>query len=535
MPKLRCTCLGLRRRRGWFVWGVAWAGVLLQSLSAQAFRLDQNRWTHTALSGTGTSQGSPAIVTWSLVPDGTSIPGKPWLRPTESSDSSSLVAFFDGLYGDGGGGSLSSRPWFYIFDDAASRWSELSGVTFVYEPNDDGAPLYTIPNPNNAFDGPGGEQGVRGDVRIGAHYIDGEAGANTLGYSAFANSADMVLDTGNPTHFGNLSSGSLLARNTIMHELGHGLGIRHLDSSDAAFLMEANITAAFDGPQLDDILAIQRWYGDVYEKSNNQMGNDTPEHATPLGTLYQGGSLAIGTDAATTYVGPGAIDFVSIDDDSDIDFFRFELHEPGTISLTLLPHGPSYMEGMQNGGQTLYETSKLNDLALDLFRSDGTTLIASANLNGLGGTEALNDVELSDAGSYFVRVTGSENQIQLYELQIDFPAAGILMGDVNRDGVLDFSGNPATDDLLAFIAGWKTVTAEDDDITAWQKGDLNLDRVSDLRDAFLMRKALLAAGASQRVGALTQLGSTSVPEPSAWLMVLGLLGVAAARGRRVHS
>ena len=71
-------------------------------------------------------------------------------------------------------------------------------------------------------------------------------------------------------------------RNVIMHEAMHGLGVSHIVSNSSQFLIEpvVSFNPSFDGPQLDDILAIQRLYGDFFEKSG---GNDTFAAATPMG------------------------------------------------------------------------------------------------------------------------------------------------------------------------------------------------------------------------------------------------------------
>ncbi len=502
------------------VWAVLALLLIFLPLRAHAFRLD-NRWTSTATPGDFATQGSPAIVTWSLVPDGTIIPGKPWQRPTELSDPSDLISFLDGLYGDGGGGDLVDRPWFFLFQSATDRWSALSGLTFVHEPQDDAAALYTTIF-NTTIDGPGGVLGVRGDVRIGGHYIDGEEGANTLAYNAYPNAGEMVIDTSNAAFFGNTTSNSRAARNVLMHELGHAIGIRHMESSNANFLMEPNITSAFDGPQIDDILAVHRWYGDVYEKSNGLAGNDSAAHATPLGAFTQGGILRIGTDAASIFVSDDAVDFVSIDDDSDVDFYRFSLSHPGAVSVVLIPQGPAYMEGPEGGAQSLFNSAFQSNLSLTLFGNQGETELAVADAFGLGGSEQI-DFTLTEAGDYFLKVAGAQNTVQLYELSVEYR---FLPGDVNLDGVLDLSGDPLTDDLLAFIAGWKTVLPEDDYATAWMKGDLNLDGVSDLLDAFLMRSALMEAGAGHLAGALFGLDAEPVPEPAS--VVVGAMMAACA-------
>jgi hypothetical protein len=501
--------------------------------AVQGLELD-NRWTVTATPGTGNTQGSPAIVTWSLVPDGTAIPGKPWLRETESSDPSNLIAFLDGLYGDGGGVPYSQRPWFFLFSSAADRWSDLSGLSFVYESNDDGERLY-LTLFNTTIDGARGQLGVRGDVRIGGHYIDGQAGSNTLAYNSYPNAGEMVIDTANTAFFGNPANNYRAARNVIMHELGHAMGIRHAESSNSAFLMEPNISSAFDGPQFDDILAAHRWYGDVYEKSNGLAGNDVPANATWLGAFSQTGQLAIGTDAADMFVAPHEVDFVSIDDDSDIDFYRFSVPHAGKISALLIPRGPTYLEGPEGQAQTSFQSNAQSDLSLRLLTSDGLVTLGMANNTGFGGVESLTDISVSGPGEYLVEITGSQNAAQMYELQVSYVPSLFLPGDVNLDGFLDFgSGNPETDDLLAFIRGWKTVVSTDDDITAWRKGDLNLDGVSDLKDAFLLRKVLTVHQMDHLVALLQGSEPTQIPEPQVSLVGLLVAPACYRAVRRSH-
>jgi len=118
-----------------------------------------------------------------------------------------------------------------------------------------------------------GVLGVRGDVRISGHFIDGNSGV--LAYNFFPNFGDMVIDTGDNT-YNNTASNSLILRNILAHEHGHGLGISHVCPVNQTKLMEPFLTTAFDGPQPDDILAGNRGYGDDNEH------NDTPGTATGL-------------------------------------------------------------------------------------------------------------------------------------------------------------------------------------------------------------------------------------------------------------
>ena len=226
---------------------------------------DGNRWSGTSQNGGGLGQGDPTVITWSVVPDGTNING----FIGEATSASNLVSTFRGIYGianDPGDTNYIGEAWFDAIASAFDRWSELSGIQYVYESNDDGANFGYF----------GGSANVRGDVRIGGHNIDGNSG--TLAYNFFPNTSDMVIDTAD-AFYSNTSGNSLRLRNVIAHEAGHGLGISHVESNNGSFLMEPFINLGFDGPQFDDILATHRGYGDAYE------GNDTAGTATNLGLI----------------------------------------------------------------------------------------------------------------------------------------------------------------------------------------------------------------------------------------------------------
>jgi hypothetical protein len=351
-------------------------------------------------------QGQPTTITWSIVPDGTDIDGE--------TPHSSLIAAFDAEFGNGGGGSdLTTRPWFFIFEDSFARWSELAGLDYQYV-TDDGA----------AHNGTNAGSATRGDVRIGA--VDfGSSGV--IAYNYFPNRGDMVIDTDDIAGgFGLPANNYVWARNVIMHEHGHGIGINHVVSNNASFLMEPSINDAFDGPQFDDILSAQRLYGDVLEKNG---GNDTAGSAYAFGTLALNNTVSIGTDANDAVVAATDTDFVSIDDDSDTDFFSFTLDLETGILIELIPQGPTYNEGAQGGTQTAFDTSAMADLTLALLDIDGTTILAFANDVGLGGIEQILFHGLNP-GTYFVQVAGLSNTIQMYQLDltaIPEPASAVLL------------------------------------------------------------------------------------------------------------
>ena len=392
-----------------------------------AFQFDDGRrWGGTTTDGGGLGQGDGTTITWSIVPDGTSIHG----YNGEATAPSLLRSSLDAIYG-------SISTWLPLFEQSFERISELSGINYVFEPNDDGAPWT-----NSSL--PGGQTGVRGDVRISGHNIDG--GGGVLAYNFFPNISDMVIDTsdlvGSNPFFGNTGGNSIRLRNMLMHEAGHGLGINHVESNNASFLMEPFINTSFDGPQFDDVLAIHRGYGDV----NELTGNDTPGTATNLGTLLSDQPIVVGADATGPGVSPSQVDFVSIDDASDVDFFQFTVTSSSSLNVSLDPLGPTYNQGPQGQSQAPFNAMAQSDLALSIYDRDGATILASANLNTVGFGEAVTDLTLPSAGVYYARVTGAQSAAQMYQLQVtastivvdpgvSFPSGGSV--EVTEGGASD--------------------------------------------------------------------------------------------------
>ncbi len=338
-----------------------------------------NRWTTTATNGGGLGQGDPTTLTWSVAPDGTLIPS----GIGEPSGNSGLIAFLDSIYG-------SMAVWLPIIQGVFDSWGERNGVTYVYEPNDDGAVFFSNP----------GQIGVRGDLRIGGKPIDGNSGV--LAYNYFPNNGDMVIDSPD-SFYNNTSSNSLGLRNVLAHEHGHGLGIFHVCPVNQTKLMEPFVSFAFDGPQHDDVLAANRHYGDRYE------------HDDASGTAAGLGALGSGT----------TLDNVSVDDNSDIDFYGFDITSSTSIDVTVTPIGFTYLQGPQLGtgacsAGTSFNSEIIQDLSLAVIDSDGSTVLASADVNPAGMPEILGGVSLpSGAGTYFVEVDGdATNNVQLYQLDV---------------------------------------------------------------------------------------------------------------------
>jgi hypothetical protein len=216
--------------------------------------------------------------------------------------------------------------------------------------------------------------------------------------------------------------------------------------------MEPFISTAYDGPQHHDILVAHRGYGDVNEKSNNQQGNDVANLATDLGTVFSGSPETIGEDARTFEVAANATDFVSIDDESDIDFYSFTVDGTAIADITLEALGHTYDIGPQtpNGQQPQtgpFSTLVRSDLALTLFDTDGTTELGSSDLAGFGGIESLTGINLS-AGTYFVRISGDDSEAGNIAIDTQFYSLGISVAAVPEPSSLAVVGLLSTTLLL---------------------------------------------------------------------------------------
>ena len=366
-----------------------------------------NRWTNTATNGPGLKRGDATTITYSFVPDGTTIPG----RTDGTTQPSNLKAYLNGIYG-------SEATWKQLFVQIGAALSAQTGLTYVYEPNDDGVPLSSAE----------GKLGVRGDVRISGGNVDGTADGGSggvLAYSYFPDNSDFVIDT-SEGFFKDTSENSLGLRNTVSHELGHGLGLNHSCPINETKLMEPTVSRKFDGPQLDDILALQRSYGDPLEENG---GNDTTATATNLGTLNDG------IKTQNTVSIDGSATTVNADDPNntdDVDYYSFNTAVTKSVSVRLTPVGTTFLTGSQNADNscesgTPYNSQAVNNLGFQLLAAgqDGTvTTLATVNANPAGQDEFLDSYTLPGTGPFYVRVFGADDQEQMYTLSLTIGKAG---------------------------------------------------------------------------------------------------------------
>ncbi|MCB1059833.1 MAG: matrixin family metalloprotease [Calditrichaeota bacterium] len=345
-----------------------------------------SRWTSTA-SGTTGGQGDPTVLTYSFVPDGVTVPDSP---PPNGfgNQTNNIHAMMTAKFGSVAAGKAKFR-------EAFNEWQNLTGLTYIEETNDDGAALFSS----------SGVLGVRGDIRISAVPMDGSSGV--LAYNYFPNTGDMVLD--NAENWQSSSNNYRFFRNVVSHEAGHGIGLSHVCPADCQFLMEPFVCTAYDGPQHDDIRGAQRQYGDTCETNN------TAATATMLGAV---------SDGTTT------MNNLSIDDNSDQDYYSFTVPTNRQITITAAPVGLFFDQCAQNQtcsctSSDTTRTTDDQDLSLRLYDTNGTTVLAEASSNGYGLPETISATVLPGAGTYFIRVypAGSVNAIQVYNLSFTLSPA----------------------------------------------------------------------------------------------------------------
>jgi hypothetical protein len=357
------------------------------------------RWEVTATNGPTGVLGDPITLTYSFIPDGTIIPN----GVGEGEGPSNLFERMNGIYGN-------QATWQAHYHAIFARWGELTGVTYVFEPNDDGSPLVSN----------SGQLGVRGDLRLGGKFIDGNSGI--LAYNYYPDSGDMVIDTGD-NFFENLNNNSLRLRNVLAHEHGHGMGQPHVCPIIQTKLMEPFVSTAYDGPRHDDVRSAHRMYGDAFEP------NDTNATATPLGLIPNTSDRNIGTVPGAP-IANGSI--ASIHRADDADFYSFSTSNPVIVRIAVTPVGLVYEDAPQNcdgfNGRccfgTFTDSLAMADLAFEIINSSGS-VIASSNFFGPGETEST-VAALPAAGLYRLRVISAvpPEQPQLYTASITTSSAG---------------------------------------------------------------------------------------------------------------
>jgi hypothetical protein len=364
-------------------------------------------------------QGDPRALLWSFVPDGLSIPSGVG-EPVANSD---LFARMDSLFAAVGG----RAAWIQAFVRSFQRWEALSGVSYSRvtvggNDWDDGAVWSSS-----------GAAGLRGDVRISMKNIDG--GSGILAYNSFPGNGvggNMVLDRSETWQ--SSTNNFRFLRNTIMHEHGHGLGFSHTCSTNSGILMEPFLSTSFDGPQQDDIRAVQRHYGDPFEPNN------TAATAFPVGTLGTSGTLTIGTIPTTvpgdtiSYPVVANASLVSIDANGENDFWSVNTTANALVTFTLTPIGSTYDDSDQLANGSCDSGNNINaaaiaNLTLRITNDTGVTTLGFVNNAASGTAETIPSFLLSGNSTYLVNIAEADTptQSQLYRVTMQVAAGGTTM------------------------------------------------------------------------------------------------------------
>lgn len=179
--------------------------------------------------------------------------GSKWSSSTVSYGYSNL---FGSLTSD-----MTNREIRDAINEALLVWSAVSPLRFI-ETSDPGG---TINDNSHSVESP--------QIRIGAHYIDGNSGSNVLAHAYYPGSGrggDLHFDTGNTYNRVNAE----YFTETAAHEIGHAIGLDHANGdvsggtcpSPKPAIMDACIQGRYGEPGdayllSDDISGVQAHYG----------------------------------------------------------------------------------------------------------------------------------------------------------------------------------------------------------------------------------------------------------------------------------
>ncbi len=394
------------------------------------------RWQTTATNGANVgTYGTPITLTYSFPADG--LDGISGGITTQNVLNQKFVEWF---------GSVSAGKT--LVRTCFTRWESVSGLRYL-EVSDDNAPF-----------GVGGSA-ARGDIRIVAINIDGPS--NVLAFTYYPDNGDMVIDSSES--YGSNANNFVFFRNVFTHESGHGWGAAHVCPANQTKLMEPFYSGAYDGPQHDDIRGVQANYGDTLEP-NNTAATGSIINLTNSTINFANLSLHRGVNDPNGFP-------------TDVDYLRLVAPTSGVFSATLSPTGFTYLNGPQLLGGACSAGTSINtlirmDLRLDIFGTNGTTVLASSNVGGPGVTESVSNVAFPVGGTYYLRVSNTlqSDEPQTYNLSITFVGAG-CPGDANGDNVVDFR------DLNLILGSFGQSGPA-------LLGDVNHDGVVDFRDLNLV-------------------------------------------------
>jgi hypothetical protein len=300
---------------------------------------------------------------------------------------------------------------------ALASWRLHAGVRYTEVADDNSAMSQLV-----------GRSILRGDIRIGAISIS----SSILAYNAYPlgsgstslSGGDMCLNANYflPAYFNNAGNEYRYLRNTVAHEHGHGLGLRHTVPCDTTKIMEPQVGGLINGIQIDDIRGGQRNYGDRFS------GNNSLNNAVQLGSLTTPSLKSVHLTSVSTNSFNGH-------NFSYLDWYSFTISSPQPVVISAEPYGGQYSTAPQStsGGCTGSPMIDIDAQATALLRvelrSPTNTLLQFANAPARGSNATLNAGTLN-AGTYYIQVRDVNNvdiannqRVQLYDLKVRIASA----------------------------------------------------------------------------------------------------------------
>ena len=172
------------------------------------------------------------------------------------------------------------------------------------------------------------------------------------------------------------------------------------------------------------MITAQGIYGDPRERNGNNTNNNTTANASNLS------SIADSFESEP----------LSISRTGDVDIFRFRVPTASQLTVRAIPTTePAYLEGAQNSdgscsAGTPFDPNNRQNLSISVLDTDGTTVLATANSQGIGLEETISNLNLPQSNQdYFIQVSGGgennggnisgANNAQIYSLVIDIEDA----------------------------------------------------------------------------------------------------------------
>jgi hypothetical protein len=321
---------------------------------------------------TGMAWPDPRLISYSFMPDGTSIGGVP------SNLQKTLSATFP------------TTAWEAQITKAAAVWEEMANVNFTQVP-DDGAPLGVSGNLQ--------DDSRFGDIRIGGYPMAG----NILAFAYLPPPANGGTSAGdiffNTSQSWQINGTTYDLMTVAVHELGHALGMDHSQVSTA--VMWPTYIGSKQTLTTDDIAGIRSIYGArPFDPLNPSGSNQRASGALDISSYLSGnGQLALaGLDLAPPLtIGAGEIDW-------------YKLIVPATTTGTMVVQ-------MQSTGLSLLSPS------LAVYNATGTTMLGQQVSTAMGDTVSVTLGGVSPGQVYDIRCMGSTTGAAgfgAYGLQVNF-------------------------------------------------------------------------------------------------------------------